>query len=494
MGIILREYQESFKEDLRQTLRSNSKVIGVLPTGGGKTVVFASIVAGAIEKGKKVLIITDRIELLTQGAGALNNLGFDATKIEAGNTRPNLNRQLYVGMIETINRRMDKGRYNNWLKGIDLVIIDECHKRAFTKLFEHLSEDVKVLGFTATPVRQGHGDPLTDHYTALVNGVDISYLVSEGFLAYPNYYGVKVDLAGVRTKRGDYDQEEVASRFSQSKLYKGVVDNWQRHTPNTKTLVFSSNIANSLEIVDEFKSIGCDVRHLDSKMPKRERESILRWFKHSKNGVLANVGILTTGFDEPTIETVVLYRATKSLSLYLQMVGRGSRTISGIKTEFNILDFGNNKDAHGFWHDPRDWKLEVPKPKRQKGEAVLKNCPNCEAFIAASTVVCPECGHEDIKEKKAQEMAQLELLNPSDKWRAFRRANVEDKGEMVKAKVLKGTAVMHQRLPFTDLLKIADIAGYKRSWFEVNCGRYWWNPDYQKNKNEVLAGKKLYDS
>src|SRR5690606_33745345 len=146
---------------------------------------------------------------------------------------------------------------------------------------------------------------------------------------------------------------------------------------------FSSSVANSLELLEEFTSKGYDARHLDATMPSGERKSVLDWFHRSESGILLNVGILTTGFDEPSVETVILYRATKSLPLYLQMVGRGSRIAPG-KHEFNILDFGNNILTHGFWHEVRPWELTLrDMQEKPKGEEILKNCPNCEAFIPA---------------------------------------------------------------------------------------------------------------
>lgn len=489
MGIVLREYQQELINELRLALRTNNRVIGCLPTGGGKTVTFSSIVRGAWERGTKVLILTDRIELLTQAGGALKEIGLAPIKIEAGR-KASFNGSLYVAMSETLYRRMSKPGYPEWLQGIGLIIIDECHKRSFTKLMEFFNPDTKVIGFTATPTREGHKDPLAESYTELIQGVEIDYLVKNGYLAAPNYYGVKADLSGVHMKSGDYNQDEVANRFSQTKLYRGVVENWTKRTPGTKTIVFSSNIPNSLEIVEEFKKTGYPVRHLDSNMSKKDRDAVLRWFKQTPDGILSNVGILTTGFDEPSIETVILYRATKSLSLYLQMVGRGSRTIPGIKESFSILDFGNNIATHGFWHEARAWELDIKERKeRPKGEAVLKNCPECEAFIPAATVVCPECGHEDTKAKKEQELAELELLNPYQLRKKADAGTLEEKAELAKAGLVKSYYVLHSLYSLEDVVKFVDLMGYNRYWLDQNCGRFWWGPTYLERRDELLKIK-----
>lgn len=474
----LRQYQIDLKKALRVSLKTNKNVLAVLPTGGGKTFTFADIVKGAWEKGAKVLILTDRVELMTQAGGALKEFGLQPLSIEAGKN-PNLKGSLYVSMSETLKRRLDKDEYKEFLLGINLVIIDEAHKRSFTKIFDYLSPDAKVLGFTATPVRIGVKDQIGETYTDIVVGVEIAYLVENGFLAAPKYYGVKADLEGVKMKRGDYNQDEVADRFSKQRLYAGVYENWSEQTPNTKTIIFSSNVANSKEIVEEFEKHGHKCRHLDSSMGKRERKTILRWFKNTPDGILSNVGILTTGFDEPSIRTVILYRATTSLSLYLQMVGRGSRVheASG-KRSFNILDFGNNIVTHGFWHDTRLWDLTLKTEKKNKGESVLKNCPECDAFIAASAITCPECGFEDKKEKKKQVIAKLQLLDPKELNMKAQRASIEDKVELCKNKLVKATFLLHTIRDWDEVLKFCKLMGYGDRWMYANHHRYWWSKHF----------------
>lgn len=478
----LREYQLDLKKALRASLAIHKYILAILPTGGGKTYTFSDIVKDAWNKGSKVCILTDRVELLTQAGGALKDFGLQPLHIEAGKN-PNLKGSLYVSMSETLKRRASKDEYKEFIESVDLWIIDEAHKRSFSKLFPLMSDKARVIGFTATPVRIGQKDQLGDTYTDIVVGVEIKYLVENKFLAKPIYYGVKADLDGVKMKRGDYNQDEIAERFSATKLYAGVYENWMQNTPDTKTIIFSSNIANSLELVEEFKSHGKECKHLDSKMSKTERGNVLRWFKNNPKGILSNVGILTTGFDEPTIETVILYRATTSLSLYLQMVGRGSRFIEGLKETFNLLDFGNNIVTHGFWHEARSWDLSVKKAKKNKGEAVLKNCDNCDAFISASTVKCPECGHEDVKEKKKQEVAKLQLLDPKELRSQAAAGTLKDKAELCQLKLVKASWVFHQLRTYKEVKEFVHLMEYSDSWLATNHHRYWFSRDYLAEVN-----------
>lgn len=481
MKTTLRPYQEQLISRLRGSItKGHLRIIGVLPTGGGKTFTFSFIVKSAWERGRKCLILTDRVELMTQAGGALKEVGLDPLRIEAGK-KPYLGGSLYVGMVETIARRVTTRKdYQHWLNSMDIIIIDECHMRSFTKLFDYFNPKARVIGFTATPERVGKKDQLAEQYTDLCVGVEINYLVNEGYLAKPNYYGVEADLQGVKSKMGDYDQNQVADRFSQNKLYKGVVQNWKEQTPNTKTLVFSSNIASSKELVEEFISNGYDAKHLDAKMPAGERARTLEWFHNNPKGILCNVGILTKGFDEPSIETVVLYRATKSLSLYLQMVGRGSRIHQATgKTEFNVLDFGNNILNHGFWHEERQWELKLKSgAKRALGEAVLKNCPACDAFIPAQATTCPECNHDFPKLRKEQEFAKLQLLDPREVWKTSQAKTLEERAEMAKKKLIKPFRVIHNLKHYEDVKKFVNLMGWSPYWMQYNHQRFWWSDAY----------------
>ena len=481
---MLRQYQKDLIISLRNEAKKGYKnLVAVLPTGAGKTFTFCYIIKGSLARNKKVLIITDRIELLKQAGGALNSYDMDPIKIEAGR-KPPLSGTLYTAMVETLFRRLKKEEYQHWIHTMNLIIIDECHMRAFDKIFGYLNPDCTIIGFTATPKRQGKKDQLGEYYEKLVIGVEIDYLVKEKYLAKPKYYGVPTDLSGIRSVRGDYDQNEVADRFSRDKIYRGVVENWMNIAPNQKTLCFSSNIASSKELAEEFRTVTENVRHLDSEMSKTKRADILTWFKNTPTGVLCNVGILTKGFDEPSIQTIILYRATRSIPLYLQMVGRGSR-IHDNKTTFNILDFGENISRHGFWHENRPWNLDIEQErKKEEGDMVLKNCKKCGAFIPVRAIRCDQCGFIDLKEKSEQEFAELQLLDP---WILNQRAmkgSIDDKVKLAKQKLVKASFIMHKMRDFDEVIEFVTKMGYKRYWWEMNYHRYWWANEYLKRRKQ----------
>ena len=385
--IQLRDYQLKTIRSLKeQMLQGKKRLVMCAPTGSGKTVMFSYMISQALNKGKRCLILTHRTELLTQANGTLAQFGLDAVIINPKQRKlPNGN--LYVAMTKTIIARINKTEYKEWLKSFDLIIIDESHLQEFNTIFQYLP-NCYVIGATATPERKGNQVCLSEHYEAIVNEIRISELIELGYLAKANSFGVKVDLSSIKTKGCDYDAELMGEAFSKAKLYEGVYDNYTKLTPNKKAIIFSPNVASSVKLVDELKLKGLPINHIDGN--SKDRTEIIKWFKDTPNALLSNVGILTAGFDESTIEVVILYRATKSLPLFLQMCGRGSRTHE-TKKEFTILDFGNNITRHGFWEDDRDWDLI--KKAKEKGVAPVKDC-KCGALLRASIMVCPYCGYE----------------------------------------------------------------------------------------------------
>lgn len=377
----------------------------------GKTVMFSYIVSNAVAKGSKVLIITDRIELLTQAGGSLSKFGVSVSIINADSRPTSLNAQCYVSMAQTLTRRKEIHIYTKYLKEVDLVIIDEAHKATFDSFFEYFGVNTKVIGATATPVRVGNQKPLNDFYSNIVETCSISQLIEDGFLNPSKSYGVPVDLSSVKTKGNDYDDSSLSNFYDDNTLYTGAVNNYIKHANGTKALLFCSGVVNSQRICQEFKKKGIAAEHIDAaSTSKQERKRILEDFEKGEIKVLCNVGILTTGYDCPSIETIILYRATKSLPLFLQMCGRGSRLSEG-KKHFNILDFGNNISTHGFWEEDREWSLKKKRNKKTKGAAPIKECKNCEALVPAIAKECNYCGYVfPVKEVETKEVVLEELL------------------------------------------------------------------------------------
>jgi superfamily II DNA or RNA helicase len=378
---------DSVAQVQRAFASGSKRVILCLPTGAGKTVIFSDIAARAAAKGKRVAILTHRRELLTQ-AGRLNSCE--------------------VLMVETLNNALKKGLD---LSQYDLLVVDEAHIGNFRKVLKGFNGF--VIGATATPVSN---PPLKNSYNAIVCPVGIEPLIEQGWLAVPKTYAMHpVDTSKLATARGEYTEQSLDDAFNKPKVYEGVVHEFCQKWADKKAIVFCVNISATINTAEAFaKELGTDrvfVAHSD--LHTKERPAIIEAFTPSKNGILVNCGIATTGFDCPDIEVVVINRATKSVALWLQMVGRASRRTK-TKSAFTILDFGENVTRLGFWQEPRDWAHLFENPKKKgEGVAPVKDCPACGFVAYASARVCANCGAEFPATAKSEEevIATLKLLN-----------------------------------------------------------------------------------
>lgn len=459
--IKLREYQEEIIDGLRASIqKGNKKIVLCAPTGAGKTICFTYMISEHLKKGGRAMVFTHRKELLKQAGSSFEKFGLTPEFINAG-SKPDLTKSLHVAMVETLDRRKDD--LELFLLQKTLIIIDECHINNFTKLFEYISKETIVIGVTATPHRKGANIPsLSDFYTDLVQNVDTSKLIKLGFLAKAESFGVKIRMDKLKQKGDDYDTEKY---YSEHKMYAGVVENWKRLTPDKKTLLFASNVNSSIQVCQEFILNGIEAKHIDAKTPAHKRSEALNWFENTQGAVLCNCGILTAGYDCPDIETIVLYRATTSLPLFMQMVGRGSR-ITPTKNKFTILDFGNNIHRLGFWEDKRVWSLEKETQRTNEKEdaGFIKICKKCGAILLPSTKTCPYCGSV-IKKEEDEVIAELSLLTPSQKW----NADLETKALMCRNKLMNGFAVLHNLTDIEEARLFCRLMGYSQ-YFEQKQG------------------------
>ncbi len=327
-----------------------------LPTGGGKTVIFSQIVREYIQRtNKKVLILTHRIELCKQTSKMLTGFGVHNKIINSTiKELPDQDEYMcFVAMVETLNNRLNDEKVE--LDNLGMVIIDEAHYNSFRKLFKFFNKCF-ILGVTATPLSSNIKLPMKDNYRELIVGDSISSLISKGFLAKANTYSFDVGLSTLKVGiNGDYTVKSSEELYSNFSMQEKLLDAYMEKSQGKKTLIFNNGINTSREVYETFRNAGYDVRHLDNTTSKQDRKEILRWFRKKPDAILTSVSILTTGFDEPTVESIILNRATKSLTLYYQMIGRGSRILPG-KSEFTVIDLGNNAARFGLWSAPIDWK------------------------------------------------------------------------------------------------------------------------------------------
>ena len=325
-----------------------------LPTGGGKTIIFSEIVRQYLKlKKKKVVVLTHRIELCNQTSRVLSSFGV-LNKII--NSKASLEDQYkyscFVAMVETLNNRLLDDKLD--ISDVGLVIIDEAHYNSFTKLLKFFSSSF-ILGVTATPLSSNINLPMTDNYDELIVGESISELIKNNFLAKANLYSYNVGLTSLIVgANGDYTVKSSEELYTNNDMLSKLLIAYEERCLNKKTLIFNNGINTSLIVYDTFKKAGYEIKHLDNTASKKQRFEILNWFKNTDNAILTSVSILTTGFDEPSVKCIMINRATKSLTLYYQMIGRGSRVLHK-KNSFEVIDLGNNFYRFGEWGAEIDW-------------------------------------------------------------------------------------------------------------------------------------------
>ena len=326
-----------------------------LPTGGGKTVIFSEIVRRYISKyNKKVLVLTHRIELSKQTSNMLGEFGVPNKIINStANLDDQDNYHCFVAMVETLKNRLTDDKLD--ISDIGLVIVDEAHYNSFTKIFKFFDESF-ILGVTATPLSSNIKLPMYENYKELYVGETIEHLIENHYLASANMYSYNVGLTSLEVgANGDYTVKSSEDLYTNIDMLSKLVSAYEETSKGKKTLIFNNGIHTSIQVFHAFKRAGYPIAHLDNTNTKKERDFILRWFKKTPNAIITSVSILTTGFDEPTIESIILNRATKSLTLYYQMIGRGSRILDN-KTTFNVIDLGNNFHRFGAWGADLDWQ------------------------------------------------------------------------------------------------------------------------------------------
>ena len=357
------DYQERDIASIFDKLKSTNatKILYQLPTGAGKTVIFSEIARRFIEQSDQtVLILTHRKELCKQTSNTLRNLGVENSVIRSSTTEFDPDANCYVAMVETLKNRIKKKKIN--VRKVGLVIIDEAHHNSFTKLLKKF-KSASVIGVTATPFSASAKKPMNRHYDSIMVGESISDLISNGFLAKPKSVKIDVELNTLRTGvSGDYTVSSSNALYGSEAMLELLLTVYKETSLGKKTLIFNNGIATSKKIFDAFSNAGLPIKHLDNQTSKEERKEILKWFKKTKGAILTSVSILTTGFDEPSVQTVILNRATTSITLYHQMIGRGARKLPKKKT-FQIIDLGNNIDRFGEWHEPVDWKFAFEHPE-----------------------------------------------------------------------------------------------------------------------------------
>lgn len=413
----LRPYQAEAITNLRRSLmQGRRRPLLVSPTGSGKTHVAVEIIRNATAKGKNVLFLAPRRELIYQASERLAAHGVLHGIIMAGESR-NIYAKCQVASMDTLYVRGVRDE-RMMMPDADVVIVDEAHLSVAPTRKQVLASypNAIVVGLTATPAR-GDGKGLGEIYDDLVQSWSIRQLTEAGFLVPVRYFAPsKPDLAGLKlNKDGDYQEKALANRVDQPQLIGDIVHNWFRLARDKRTVVFCVTRAHSRHVCDEFKARGIRAEHLDGETPLETRKAILARVASGETQVLCNVFVATYGLDIPALECAVLARPTRNIALYLQTVGRVLRIADG-KDEAIVIDHAGAVDEHGFVDDHIPWSLDTTesvkerkeREQKERGEAKEITCGECGTVFKRSRI-CPRCGFECVAPGKPIPVHQADL-------------------------------------------------------------------------------------
>ena len=420
--IELRDYQCDLLERVQKALEpENARVIMQLPTGGGKTVIAAHLLAGYLTDGRKAVWLTHRTELARQTRKMLNETtGVRAAYLERSPQAPipAIADGAVILMAQTAGRRANS--LDVWSKydSNDLMIIDEAHHSAADGYERAMSRwPGRVLGMTATPWRLSENEGFDHLFSGLICGPQVSELQTVNFLCEARVLMPPPDeriRGGEVGSIGDYTETgiERANEDHPDIMTAGALKLWQEHAYGRQTIAYAVSVRHAQNLVRVFREADTPAELMLGDTPLDERASTIENFRNGNLQVLVNVAVATEGFDLPDASCVVLARPTESLALYLQMVGRGLRPKDG--GDCIILDLAGNSMKHGLPEERREWSL-VPRGAPLEGESPLVWCENCGTTSPAASHDCGHCG--------APFGADCQRCG---KWRAWKRWILKD--------------------------------------------------------------------
>lgn len=428
----LRPYQIDGINRVKAELRNGARsVVLVSPTGSGKTVVSAEVMRSAEEKGSNVLFLAHRIELIAQTCDKLAMFGLkhkvyapekDIKMIshkqlkKFGKSFIDPFAKIAVGTVQTVSRRLEK------ITGPNLIIIDETHL-AIANTYQKVTSEfpkARILGLTATPVRldgRGLGE-MFEKITVLASAKQIAEM---GFLVPMRFFSASetVDLSKIKTSMGDFDKKQLSEEMEKPRLIGNAVEHYRKLAHGRPSVAFCVSVKHAEHTAEAFRQAGYKAIAVSGESTSDERAKAIDGLATGEYDIVCNCGLYIEGLDQPCISCIILLAPTKSLSRYLQSVGRGSRPAQD-KDDCIILDHAGNILRHGFPYDDREWSLNGAKKRggREKSDEKDVNvvtCKECFAIFEKELSHCPACGFAvplPVGRKLEESEGELVELNP----------------------------------------------------------------------------------
>lgn len=344
----LRPYQQEAKDAIFEQWNNGvKKTLLVLPTGCGKTVVFAKVTEDCVRQGNRVLILAHRGELLDQAADKLmKTTGLGCALEKAENTCLGSWFRVVVGSVQTLMRQKRLDQFPEDF--FDTIIIDEAHhciSDSYQKVLKHFP-DAQILGVTATPDR-GDMQNLGQFFESLAYEYTLPKAIKEGYLTPIKalMISLKIDMSSVSVQAGDFKVSDIGTALDP--YLEGIAEEMKKYCSDKKTVVFLPLVKTSQKFRDLLNEHGFQAAEVNGN--SQDRAEILADFEEGKYNVLCNSMLLTEGWDCPSVDCIVVLRPTKVRSLYCQMVGRGTRLFPG-KDHLLLLDFLWHTERHELCH------------------------------------------------------------------------------------------------------------------------------------------------
>lgn len=429
----LDKLRESYKSGKRRPLLQ-------APTGFGKTLVAANILKGALARGNRCVFVVDAISLINQTVERFADEGItDIGVIQANHPMTDYSKPVQVASVQTLRRRT--------LPDASLVIVDEAHERHET-IWRWMAEcpDVRFLGLSATPWSKGLGK----HYDDLVVAETTQGLIDAGYLCpFRTFAAAHPDLTGVKTRMGDYVENQLAEAMADGNLIADIPTTWLKYGENRPTIAFCVNRAHAKAVQGSFEALDIGCGYIDANVDAIERKAIEERLNAGEISVVASVDCLTKGVDW-SIGCLILARPTKSEMKYVQMVGRGLRVNPEAGPDCIILDHADNTLRMGFVTDIHHTTLndgEEGKGETQAREPSMpKECGNCGWIKPKGVHACPACNFAPERSSEV-EAVDGDLVQVNGKPATAKKADKATKQEW-----------------YSSLLGHARKKGYKDGW------------------------------
>jgi superfamily II DNA or RNA helicase len=370
-------YQRELIRNLYRVIKTGElRILLYAPTGAGKTVIVSSIICDALSRGRHLLFLVHRNELVQQTVETLRRFDVQAGVIKAG-WKADASLPVQVASVQTLASRGHPPR-------LDIVFIDECHTTSYYQACRELLQNHEglIIGVTATPWRTRKKEGLSEFYAQMVRAPLPHQLIEMGFLVPPVYYGYnnEIDFKKVRTRAGEYAIEDLDVVCNTPAVIQRIVEEFKRLVKDRTCICFAVNVEHARNIARAFSQAGVPADHIEASTHAMARSEKYGQLDRAEIQVLSSVGVLTEGFDVRSVSAIILARPTQSIALNYQMVGRGLRTcLERNKKDCIVLDFANNTERHGMVQMLDS--VEMDSPMDTEGEALTKSCPRCNTVV-----------------------------------------------------------------------------------------------------------------